>query len=178
MLKHTFIFVLLLIYNCLCSLLQKLQFLAISRTQKFTTSFCSCSNSKAELTVASESRATSSCFLQPWYARGTIFPLFWSDGWTALSELLYLAAQALYSLVLNRLNMQGSGLHSSKINKPNSKLSMAFPPSLSLSLDPSLPTKQNIAFCILIFMDMWMGFFRMSKNSVLIYANSERIVTY
>lgn len=146
MLKHTFIFVLLLIYNCLCSLLQKLQFLAISRTQKFTTSFCSCSNSKAELTVASESRATSSCFLQPWYARGTIFPLFWSDGWTALSELLYLAAQALYPLVLNRLNMQGSGLHSSKINKPNSKLSMAFPPSLSLSRSISANQAQ---YCIL-----------------------------
>lgn len=83
----------------------------------------------------SESSERSSCFLQHWYTRGTIF--LFSGVMNARhrqSKLLYLTLQALYSPVLNRLNMQGSVVHYLKINKPNSKLSMALPPSLPFSI--------------------------------------------
>lgn len=66
------------------SLLQKTTCLVLSRAQGFTTlPLCCCSHARAELAADS---ARSSCFLHHCYTRGTIFPLFWSDGCAALSE--------------------------------------------------------------------------------------------
>lgn len=73
------------------------------------------------------------------YSIGTLEGLFFlfsgvMDAQHWQSKLLYLTLQVLYSLVPNRLNTQGLVLHSLKINKPNSKLSMPLPPSPSLSI--------------------------------------------
>lgn len=77
------------------------------------------------------------------------------------SKLSYLTLQALYSLVLNRLNTQGLVLRSLKINKPNSKLSMALPPSLPLSIHLCQPA--TILHFASWFSWIWQWIFLMSK---------------
>lgn len=62
--------------------------LVINRARGFTAiALCSCSRAIAELAADSVTQARDfSCFLQHCYTRGTILPLFWSDGCTTLSK--------------------------------------------------------------------------------------------
>lgn len=119
--------------------------LVINRARGFTAiALCSCSHAIAELAAGSVNQARE---ISPAsYSIATLGGLFFlfsgvTDARHCPNKLLYLVSQALYSPVPNKLNTQGSVLHSSKVNKPNSKLSMTLPPFLPLSahlcqLDP------------------------------------------
>lgn len=135
--KTQIYFLVLIIYDCLWLLASKTTSFVINRAQGFTTiPLRSCSHAIAELAADLVNRVRDP---PASYSIGTLGGLFFlfsgvMNAWHRQSKLLYLTLQALYSPVLNRLNMQGSVLHSLKINKPNSKLSMALPPSLPFSI--------------------------------------------
>lgn len=127
----------LIICDCLWFLASKTTSLVINTARGFTTiPLHSCSRAIAELAADLVNRARDP---PASYSIGTLGGLFFlfsgvMDARHCQSKLLYLTLRALCSPVLNRLNTRGSVLHSSKINKPNSKLSMALPPSLPLSI--------------------------------------------